>query len=165
MVLSGLWGFAQVARMLYASRSHVACKLLGRSTTSRAVCQLVIFEQNMPESSQSDGRLVDRKHTLRPRNEIVGPVRPCLYSGEPWSTLRSRRSQRSQLSRRSRHNESVVFEQNMPESSQSDGRLLKRKYTLRPRNDIAGPWSHVEPCGAMWSPPTVLAHPGDLSSQ
>ena len=64
-------GVALVARMLHASRSHVACKLLGRSTTSRAVCQLVIFEQNMPESSQSDGRLLKRKYTLRPRNEIL----------------------------------------------------------------------------------------------
>ena len=59
-------------------------------------------------------------------------------------------------SQRSLQNESVVFDQNMSESSQIDGRLLKRKYTLRPRNDIAGPWRHVEPmwspCGAMWSP-------------
>ena len=59
VVSSGFCGVALVARMLYASRSHVACKLLGRSTTSRAVCQLVIFEQNMLESSESTGRLVD----------------------------------------------------------------------------------------------------------
>ena len=88
MVLSGLWGFVLVARMLYASRSHVACKLLGRSTTSRAVCQLVIFEQNMPGSSESTGRLVDRKHTLGPRNEILSlegvVVGDASLGGRPW---------------------------------------------------------------------------------
>ena len=31
----------------------------------------MVFEQNMPESSQSDGRLVKRKHTLGLRTAIM----------------------------------------------------------------------------------------------
>ena len=67
----------------------------------------------------------------------------------------------------------------MHESSQSDCRLVDRKHTLRPRNDIAGPggcvfggvrlWGvcrglHM---GSTWAPgaPTMLAHPGDDASQ
>ena len=88
MVLSGFVGVALVARMLYASRSHVACNMLCRSTMSRAVCQLVIFEQNMPGSSESTGRLVDRKHTLGPRNEILSlggvVVGDASLGGRPW---------------------------------------------------------------------------------
>ena len=49
--------------------------------TLRASCSAVIFEQNMPESSQSDGRLVDRKHTLRPRNEILS-LGVCVVVGD-----------------------------------------------------------------------------------
>ena len=43
--------------------------------------QLVIFEQNMPESSESTGRLVKRKHTLGLHMQLGQPqrVHGCLH--------------------------------------------------------------------------------------
>ena len=41
------------------------------------------FRAQKAESSQSDGRLVKRKHTLRPRNDIAGPVAVDLWPCGP----------------------------------------------------------------------------------
>jgi hypothetical protein len=107
VVLSGLWGFAQVARKSFASRS-----------------QVVVFEQNMSESGEMTGRLADRKHTRAPFRTSAPPHFASAHreSGHfapalPRFVIL--------LPRRGRA-------QNMPESSESMGRLADRKHTRAP---------------------------------
>ena len=108
----------------------------------RASCKFVVFEQNMSQSGEIAGRLVDRKHTLRPRNDMW--VCEGLYSGEagaqsPGAQSKLPRNVKTQRNV-NRHVKTplVVFEQNMSESGEIAGRLVDRKHTLRPRNDNVG---------------------------